>query len=134
VFPFESAAILSLAGVNCIVANQWNCKLRDNKEKFVKIFEGTLDYSVSIALIWKAFKIPNLGKIVFISLFSGVLDNNKSIGNALRSFVCGKTESNSQEDSPPQTTEVSTTQSNALVSGNTVLYGVPYFLLNPLKA
>jgi hypothetical protein len=63
-----------------------------------------------------------------------VLDNNKSIGNALRSFVCGKTESNSQEDSPPQTTEVSTTQSNALVSGNTVLYGVPYFVLNPLKA
>lgn len=42
-FAFESAAILSLSGVNCIVTNQWNCKLRENKERLTKILEGIID-------------------------------------------------------------------------------------------
>ena len=38
--PFESAALLSLIGVNCLIANQWNCKLRENKERLHKMMEG----------------------------------------------------------------------------------------------
>ncbi|CAB4000547.1 Hypothetical predicted protein, partial [Paramuricea clavata] len=103
-FPFESAAILSLTGVNSIIANQWNCKLRDNREKFTKILEAAID-------------------------------NSKNIGNALRSSVHPKPESNTDQDISPGdiTTEVSSTQSNVIVLDNTVLYGLPYFMLNPLK-
>lgn len=51
-FPFESAAILSLTGVNSIIANQWNCKLRDNREKFTKILEGNLDCTMDLNNLW----------------------------------------------------------------------------------
>ena len=104
-FPFESAAILSLTGVNCIVANQWNCKLRHNKEKFVKIFEATID-------------------------------NNKSIGNAVRSFLHAKAENKTDQDLPAEdiTEEVAPRQLDVIVSDNAVLYGVPYFILNHVKA
>ena len=137
-FPFESAAILSLAGVNCVIQNQWNCKLKHNKEKFVKIFEGNLDNGGSIQLHWFLKHLGNiLPKYFQLNCFvSASIDNNKSIGNALRSSLHAKAENNTEQDLPAENipTEVAPTPLDVIVSDNTVLYGVPYFILNPVKA
>ncbi|XP_028390807.1 LOW QUALITY PROTEIN: cilia- and flagella-associated protein 46-like [Dendronephthya gigantea] len=97
---FESVAILSLTGVNSAIANQWSCKLKENKEKLVQILEVSID-------------------------------ENKNIGNALRMF--GDAKPDISVDPDTSTAPPSTEQPTVIVADNTVLYGLPYFMLNPLK-
>ena len=70
----------------------------------------------------------------FIS-FLAAIDENKNMGNALRSFVHVKPDSNTEQDASAEeaTTDVSSTPRNIIVHDNTVLYGVPFFMLNPVK-
>ena len=126
-YPFESAAILSLVGVNCIIVRQWNCKLKDNKEKFIRIFEGNFDCSKMLNMCspnsYSFEEDTELAKRFF--LFLATLDENKNIGNALRSSFFAKPETNTEQETTVE--EISSTQFNP------VMYGVPYFMLNPLK-
>ena len=38
--PIETAMLLSLSGVNCVLANQWHCTLQDNADVFNTLMKG----------------------------------------------------------------------------------------------
>ena len=45
--PIETAMLLSLSGVNCVLANQWHCTLQDNADIFNTLMKGMLKHLIS---------------------------------------------------------------------------------------
>lgn len=74
------------------------------------------------------------GVSIILLYFVAALDN-KNVGTALRLSLHTSPEENTEQDASSviADTDVKFTQSNFIVLDNAVLYGVPYFILNPLK-
>ncbi|XP_070541399.1 cilia- and flagella-associated protein 46-like isoform X2 [Ptychodera flava] len=54
----ETAMLLSLTGVGCIMANQWHCNLADNADKFNTIFKGLLELGRTTGQTTRRMFIP----------------------------------------------------------------------------
>ena len=75
--PVETAMLLSLAGVNSILTNQWHCSLHDNAEKLDTLMKGTAIHQVSktpdiLFQLFKKINYDQLKKLFFLSKYHGV--------------------------------------------------------------
>ncbi|XP_077992013.1 cilia- and flagella-associated protein 46-like isoform X2 [Glandiceps talaboti] len=57
--PVETAMLLSLTGVGCVIANQWHCTLADNASKFNTLAKGLLELGRPTGQTVRRMFIPN---------------------------------------------------------------------------
>lgn len=131
--PLETAMLLSLVGVAGVVSNQWHCQLADNKQKLVTFLSGALE---SHKTVGQAVR----GLVQFRKLSEGVPETETASDRGSQTGIQPKVEATGSESTVldsggnSEGDEATAQSSFSRHWFNTVLYGTPTMLLNPLKA